>query len=217
MEYKLTQQLIDLAKSQGILDLITWGDSISSKAYLDRQLKLGVSIPKAILDYYNSPPVASLEWPANKAPELYFDLATTQYYFIEPRTGLKLSQALFESGFGINSKNVEPGNYMKRFNGMSLDNKAAMARPYPILITELGCTSDETNTGAYYDCITYNMAGEDERIIGRLTYTMQNTQMGAAWLDVMALIPAYRRITMRVGGARVSQPQGWYKYRQIIE
>lgn len=216
MEYRLTQQLIDLAQQEGILDLISWDGGVSSKAYLQRQADLGVNIPQSIIDYYESPPMSSIVVQESSLPETGFDLATTQYYFIEPRTGLKLSQTLFEDGFGISNGSVSPGDYMRRFNGMPLTNKSAMARPYDIVITEIGCVSDKSNAGAYYDCVSYDMNGGDEQILGRLSYTMQNGQMGAAWLNVFVLIPAYRRVTLRTGGASISLPQGWYKYRQVI-
>ena len=214
--YQLTPELIQLAEQKGILDLIVWDDNISNLSHVQRQISYGVEVPQQIVDFFEAPPLANIKVYEEIAPEYGYDVATGQYFFIEPRTGLKVSKTIYESGFGINSNSASPGSYMRRFNGMTLTNRSAMARPYPILVTEITCSSDSANKGAYFDCLHYAMDGTDEFFVGRLSFTMQETQMAAAWLNVAVLIPAYRRVTMRVGGNNISSPQGYYKYRQVI-
>ena len=214
--YELTPELIQLAEQAGILDLIVWDGNVSNRAYIQRQIEYGVEVPQQIVDFFEAPPLSNIKIYEETTPEYRFDNATGQYFFIEPKTKLKVSKTVYESGFGINNSSVQPGDYMRRFNGMALNNKTAMARPYPIVITEITCCSDSANEGAYFDCLHYAMDGSDEFLVGRLLFTMQQSQMAAAWLNISVLIPAYRRITIRVGGNNISSPQGYYKYRQVI-
>lgn len=225
MNKKLTQELIDLAKDNGVDQYVYWEDGISNSAHVERVMSLGVEVPAPILEYlkneavdpYYPPPaeneLASVE-DAILAPK--YHALTNQTYYYDKDLNLNLSTQIFESGFGINSNNVGVNSWMRRFNGMSLTNKSAMPHPYGIVVLQLFCSVDSSAANAYFDCLHYDINGNNGAIVGRLLFNQQGNQMGYATERVKLFIPAFRRVTIRSGGANISYPQGIYKYREVL-
>jgi len=163
---------------------------------------------------YSDRYIINSKYPTINSPHLHKE-RNLLYYFDEDLKQM-LSVQSFESGFGINSASVRVGSYMRRFNGMIMTNKSAVARPYSIVVTELTCTVDTSAEGAFFDCYHYDMNGEDETLVGRLEFNEFDSQIGYAINKIKILIPAFRRVTIKSGGAVMRYPQGYYKYHEVI-
>ena len=217
---------MDLAKQNGVDQYIYWEDGISNSAHVERLMSIGVNVPTPIVEYlqssevnpYYPPPteneLASVE-DAILSPK--YHALTNQTYYYDKDLKMNLSTQIFESGFGINSGSVGVNSWMRRFNGMSLTNRAAMPHPYGIVVLQLFCSVYSSATNAYFDCLHYDMDGNNGAIIGRLLFNQQNNKMGYATEGVKVFIPAFRRITIRSGGANIAYPQGIYKYREVLD
>lgn len=225
MNKQLTEQLKQLAVSQNISQFVYWDDGISNLAHAQRMVKVGINVPQSILDFLADDSVEPYVEPPNEVEmssvELSmlspkFDPKTNQSYFYDKDLDINVSTQIFESGFGINSNNVTPDNWMRRFNGMALTNRSAMPHPYGIVVHQLFCSVDSSATNAYFDCLHYDIDGNNGAIVGRLLFNQQKNQMGYATENVKLYIPPFRRVTIRSGGANISYPQGIYKYREVL-
>ena len=225
MNKKLTTELKNLADSNNIGQYVYWEDGISNLAHVQRCVDLGISVPQSILDYladdtvdpYYPPPVGTeLESVESGILAPKYHALTNQTYYYDKDLDMNLSTQIFESGFGINSGNISPDNWMRRFNGMSLTNTRALAHPYGIVVHQLFCCVDSSATNAFYDCLSYDINGNNGQIHGRLLFNQQGNQMGYATERVKLFIPAFRRVTIRSGGANISYPQGLFKYREVL-
>lgn len=206
-------------------DKVYWGDGVTNMVHVERCMSLGIDVPQKVIDYLKNDAVIFIDPPTEQEKEDIvtsmmnpkYDHKTGQLYYYDPFVKLNLSTQINESGFGINSGTNPPGSWMRRFNGMSMTNKSAMAHPYAICVTQLVCSVDYGNEGSYFDCLHYDMFGNDGRISGRLLFTEQSNQMGYATEGVRVIIPPFRRVTIRTGGNNISYPQGYYKYREVID
>ena len=217
MNKALTTELVQLAEEKEILDLISWGDNfITNIDYVNRQSELGVEVPQEIIDYLNdntTPILEQPETPLNPG----FDPASGLHYFWDAGLQKYLSVQMFSDGQGTNSPRVTKDSYLRRFNGSSMTGDKALGHPYEIVAYEFCCTVSEPAPKAYVDAIYFDQDGNNGRIIGRILFNQANNKFAAAWLNVRILIPAYHRLTARIGGDDVAYPQSYISYRRVVE
>lgn len=220
---KLSTQSVQLANDLDIGKFIFWDNGVTDQETLDRCLSLGVEIPPEILNdfksatYYIEPPsTQEKESIENSMLNPKYDSKSGHLYYYDKDLKLYLTCQMFEGGFGLSGNNIAANTFMKRNDG-SLTTTAAMPYPYPIVVFQLFCSADVSALGAYFDCIHSSMDGTNSIIAGRLLLNQQNAQMGHSTVNLKVLIPAFRRVTMKTGGAIVSQLQGVYKYREVLD
>ena len=174
---QLSTELRQLADDNNIGTTIYWGEGVTNPRHLQLCVENGIDVPQSIIDY-----ISSEEAPVVIEPYSAAELASVETSILNPRydpnsqltyywdniIGMNLSVQMFESGFGINSGNIGTGQFMRRFNGMQMTNRSAMARPNDIVVNQLVCSVDRANTGAYFDCVHYDINGNDKQIVGRL-------------------------------------------------
>lgn len=220
---KLSAVSVALADKLNITKYICWDNGVTDQETLDRCIGLGVEIPTDILNDFKSAPVY-LEPPSLTEKESIessllnpkYDSKSGHLYYYDKDLKLYLTCQMFEGGFGLSGNNIAANTFMKRNDG-SLTTTAAMPYPYPIVVFQLFCSADISALGAYFDCIHSSMDGTNSVIAGRLLLNQQNAQMGHSTVNLKVLIPAFRRVTMKTGGAIVSQLQGVYKYREVLD
>ena len=216
MNKSLTTELVQLAEDRGILDVIAWGDNfLTNIDYINRQVELGVVVPQEIIDYLNDDTTPVLEHPETPLNP-GFDPASGLHYYWDATLQKYLSLQVFSDGQGTNNPRVVPGSYLRRFNGSSMDLDRALGRPYEIVIIEFCCTVRDSKKDAYIDAIYSDIDGKNSVIIGRIPFSSAGNKMAAAWLNVRVLVPAYYRLTARIGGAEVAYPQSYISFRRVV-
>lgn len=220
---KLSTISITLADKLDITKYICWDNGVTNQETLDRCISLGVEIPTDILNDFKSAPTY-LEPPSlNEIESIESSLLNPKYdsksghlYYYDKDLKLYLTCQMFEGGFGLSGSSIAVNSFMRR-NDASLTTTAAMPYPYPIVVFQLFCSADTSAAGAFFDCIHSSMDGTNSVIAGRLLMNQQNSQIGYSTTNLKVLIPAFRRVTMKTGGATMSQLQGVYKYREVLD
>lgn len=220
---KLSTISITLADKLDITKYICWDNGLTNQETLDRCISLGVKIPTDILNdfksaspYLEPPSLAEKESIESSLLNPKYDSNSGHLYYYDKDLNLYLTCQMFEGGFGLSGNNIAANTFMKRNDG-SLTTTTAMPYPYPIVVFQLFCSADVSSPGAYFDCIHSSMDGTNSIVAGRLLLNQQNAQIGYATVSLKVLIPAFRRITMKTGGAIMSQLQGVYKYREVLD
>lgn len=220
---KLSTISITLADKLDITKYICWDNGVTNQETLDRCISLGVEIPTDILNDFKSAPTY-LEPPSlNEKESIESSLLNPKYdsksghlYYYDKDLKLYLTCQMFEGGFGLSGSSIAINSFMRR-NDASLTTTAAMPYPYAIVVFQLFCSADTSAAGAFFDCIHSSMDGTNSVIAGRLLMNQQNSQIGYSTTNLKVLIPAFRRVTMKTGGATMSQLQGVYKYREVLD
>lgn len=220
---KLSIESIDLANKLDISKYILQDNGVTDQETIDRCVSFGIEIPTSILDNFKAADVyiepPSIEEKKNIESSLLnpkYDSKSGHLYYYDKDLKLYLTCQMFEGGFGLSGSSIAINSFMRR-NDASLTTTAAMPYPYAIVVFQLFCSADTSAAGAFFDCIHSSMDGTNSVIAGRLLMNQQNSQIGYSTTNLKVLIPAFRRVTMKTGGATMSQLQGVYKYREVLD
>ena len=127
--------------------------------------------------------------------------------------GLVVSEQLYFEGGGINSINTQ--GYLRRFNGMIVDNRTGMFFEKGALIELIEFTCDNNTSNRRFQIQHYNRGGGDRQIVFDDSITEENNQF-LYRENLNIIIPARRRFAPFITGADFRYPQYRIGYRRIF-